>query len=143
VRAVIGEGPVAVSELPPNQPPDCCDLGYGTCSHCSSGASMTHYDSRQFKLMLQRLVAFEMKSISLGQLVSGLEALNSALQEVDTYWSTAFLAQWSVLEDVHADALDREINDIPVSLLERPLEAIERLLSSALQKFEWVGDGPQ
>ncbi len=104
---------------------------------------MTHYDSRQFKLMLQRLVAFEMKSISLGQLVSDLEALNSALQEVDTYWSNAFLAQWSVLEDVHADALDREINDIPAPLLERPLEEIERLISSALQKFEWVGDGPQ
>jgi len=93
---------------------------------------MTDYDSRQLNLMIERLDAFERKAINLGHLVSSLDGLQNALRDVDGQWRNAFLKQWGVLEDVYADALDKNLKEIPneyIALINRAIQEIRRLIS--------------
>ncbi len=93
---------------------------------------MTDPNARQFNLMIERLNAFEKKAITLGHLVSSLDGLQNALQDVDASWKKAFLKQWSVLEDVYADALDRNLKEIPdqhMGLLRGAIQEIRRLIA--------------
>jgi hypothetical protein len=71
------------------------------------------HDARQLGLMLERLDAFDRKEVSLGKLVSSLNGLLSALQDADERWKKDFLRQWGLLEDVHANALDKSFGKVP------------------------------
>jgi len=96
---------------------------------------MTDYNARQYNLMLQTLDAFESKSIELGSLVSTLDGLQNALEEVDSSWRSAFLKQWGVLEDVYADLLYRDLKEIPdqhMLLLNKAIREIKRLVAERL-----------
>ncbi|WP_145927357.1 hypothetical protein [Bradyrhizobium neotropicale] len=88
---------------------------------------MTEYDARQLSLMIDELDAFDKKAINLPHLVSSLDGLQSALEDVDASWKIAFLKQWGVLEDVNADILDRNLTEFP--------KEHARLLTSAIQEI--------
>jgi hypothetical protein len=93
---------------------------------------MTDYDSRQFNLMIEKVNAFEEKAINLSHLVSSLDGLQSALKGVNKQWRNSFLKQWGVLEDVHAEILDRNLKEIPdeyMSLIKGALGEIRRLIA--------------
>lgn len=93
---------------------------------------MTDYDSRQFNLMIEKLNAFEEKAIDFSHLVSSLDGLQSALKDVNTQWRNSFLKQWGVLEDVHAEILDRNLKEIPdgyMPLIKGALDEIRRLIA--------------
>lgn len=96
---------------------------------------MTEYDTRQLKLMINELDAFERKAIDLTHLVSTLDGLLSALEDVDTHWKNFVLKQWGVLEDVNADILDKSLTEIPnqhLSLIANAIQEIRSLISQRL-----------
>ena len=85
--------------------------------------------------MIERLDAFEQKTLSLGDLVSNLDGLQNALRDVDAKWRNAFLKQWGVLEDVYADSLDKRLIDLPaewMTLIKKAIEEMRWLISKRL-----------
>lgn len=67
----------------------------------------TDFDQRQFTSMEEQLRRYEQGATNLGSLIAGLEALLLCLERADENWKTSFQAQWGVLEEVYAIALDR------------------------------------
>jgi hypothetical protein len=64
--------------------------------------------------------------------LSSLDGLQNALRDVDAKWQNAFLKQWGVLERVYADALDKNLKEIPnehMALINRAIQEIRRLIS--------------
>ena len=74
---------------------------------------MSSYDNRQYKLMLERINAFENKKLALKQLIADLEGLLYALQDAPKGWKSSFYEEWAVLEDVYAGVLDEGLKKIP------------------------------
>ena len=64
------------------------------------------YDSRQYNLIIRALDHYENGRIELGQLVSDLEALNSAMISPAASWLTEFERSWPTLEEVFADVAE-------------------------------------
>ena len=96
---------------------------------------MTDYDIRQLNLMIAKLNDFERGNLSLNHLVSSLDGIQNALQEIDNQWRNAFLTQWGVLEDINAEALERHSKDSPseqVSLASRAIRAIRHLVAERM-----------
>ncbi len=74
---------------------------------------MEDYDIRQYRLMLDKLDAFGTQKLPLSNLISNLDGLLNALEDTDEQWKNAFLRQWGVLEDVYANSLDKNLQEIP------------------------------
>src|ERR1043166_8465956 len=70
---------------------------------------MVDFDQRQYRLMLDRLVAFDEGRIRLDTLVDDLEGLLNILAEPDPAWKRTFLGFWGELEEERAYALFKEI----------------------------------
>jgi hypothetical protein len=70
---------------------------------------MADFDQRQYRLMLDRLVAFDEGRIRLDTLVDDLEGLLNVLAEPDPAWKRTFLGIWGELEEERADALFKEV----------------------------------
>jgi len=66
---------------------------------------MSEYDQRQYRLMLDWLVAFEEGKLPLDKLVDDLEALMNVLEEAPPGWKNSFLSDWITLEEMRASAL--------------------------------------
>ena len=102
---------------------------------------MSAYDQRQCRLMLERVEEFDSGKLALRKLISDLEALLWALQEIDKHWTEDFHKQWSILEEVYADALARKCKNLPPysrklvkSSIEKMKELLKQLLDDANQR---------
>ena len=95
----------------------------------------SEYDQRQYRLMLERIDAFERGLINLGTLVDDLEGLLHVLEAVCASWEQTFLSHWGVLEEVRAVALDEgweEFDDKSTKII---FESIGRLKVQVLEKI--------
>lgn len=81
---------------------------------------MSEDHSRHLKVMLDDLDRYTAGRLELSDLINGLEAqgreLTPPLDEESEFWQL-----WYVLEDVYADALERDANDWSLSEQERDL----------------------
>lgn len=85
--------------------------------------------------MIEKLDAFENKSLDIGDLVSNLDGLNNALHDVDVAWKNAFLKQCGVLEDIYADALDKNLvspQEGKVDIINVAVQDLRRLISERI-----------
>lgn len=64
------------------------------------------HNSRQYNLVIRALDQYENGRIDLGQLVSDLEALNSAMISPAGSWLTEFDRNWPRLEEVFAEVAE-------------------------------------
>src|SRR4051812_47150635 len=93
-------------------------------------------NQRQFRLMLDAVGRYERGEIGLGRLVSDLESLLDALDNLSEEWRDSFLGEWGDLEQVHAVALDRsenQLNDQESRLVGDSLKAIRAMVQAALE----------
>src|SRR5579862_300237 len=89
----------------------------------------------QYRLMLERIAAFEDGQIRIDQLVNDLEGLLNTLENPDLPWKQSFLHEWGALEDVRAVALfKREIhfNDSTTKLLQAACAQLRTLVLNKL-----------
>ena len=70
---------------------------------------MPDADQAHYRLMLDRLTAFEEGQIPLDRLVDDLEGLLNVLAKVEPTWEEMFLGLWGELEDERAYALFKGI----------------------------------
>ena len=71
---------------------------------------------------------FRQGALPLGKLITDLEALLCALESTDDAWKRAFQKEWSKLELLYADALDRGQNTMSAEAINMTTEAVEKLL---------------
>ena len=69
-------------------------------------SALSDYDRRQLGHMQERLFLYEQGTLNLAALIADLDFLTDALQTVDADWRDAVRREWSILEEVYADALD-------------------------------------
>jgi hypothetical protein len=102
---------------------------------------MSDYDQRQYRLMLERLTAFEQGRLRLDMLVNDLEGLLNALEEVQPAWKQTFFHYWGKLEDERGLALFKGLIDEETS--QRLRAAISQLKLLVLEKIDDPADHPQ
>jgi hypothetical protein len=98
---------------------------------------MTDYNTRQLNLMLRNLDAIDNRTVNLGNIKARLEGLLNALEDVEKHWRNAFFKQWGVLEDVYADALDQNLQEIPIehmTLVNDAIREIRKLIGHNLSE---------
>jgi hypothetical protein len=95
----------------------------------------SEYDQRQYRLMLERIDAFERGAIRLGTLIDDLEGLLNVLEAVCASWEQAFLRHWGVLEDARAVALAEGWEEFDDKIEKIIFESIDRLKRQVLEKI--------
>jgi hypothetical protein len=88
---------------------------------------MTDYDRRQFQEMVKRIDGYRQGSLPFNKLITDLEALLCALESTDDAWKRAFQKEWSKLELLYADALDRGQISLSTEATNMAAEAVENL----------------
>jgi hypothetical protein len=98
---------------------------------------MNDYNQRQLANMLNQLAAFEDRSIDLAGLISSLESLLNALENMPEPWMEQIRRRWGVLEEVYSIAVVREQ---PIEstenrvLVDQAIKEIKGLISVALRE---------
>ncbi len=86
---------------------------------------------------MQRCIAeYEPKVVSLGSLVSTLEALQSTLEGESASFNARFSSLWGRLEDTYAFILDEsrsDLNDLDNRTVSVALEELKTLISAELR----------
>jgi hypothetical protein len=95
----------------------------------------SEYDQNQYRLMLERIDAFERSAIRLDTLVDDLEGLLNVLEAVCFSWRQAFLSRWGVLEEVRAVALDEGWEKFDEKATKIILESTSQLKLQVLEKI--------
>lgn len=94
------------------------------------------YNQRQFRLMRRLIDQYQSGSIKLSQLISDLEALNSALKNPTEEWLSEFEPAWGAIEDVYAAMLAEgrtNLNDdVDKPLIQKSLSRLTSLLQSQI-----------
>ncbi len=93
---------------------------------------LSEYDRRQLALMLDFIHEFETGRIGLGQLVSNLEALKSALESPPSTFSQTFEPLWGQLEITYAMMLDEERtdpSDLDKGLIDESVSGLRTLIA--------------
>ncbi len=101
---------------------------------------MSEYDQRQYRLMLDRLNAFEKGLIQVGGLVSDLEGLLNALEGAETSWKQTFLSYWGKLEDARAVALFRGLSHLDQEATKRVDDAAAHFKLLVLEQIDDPAD---
>ncbi len=70
---------------------------------------MSEYNQRQYRLMLEKLNAFERAKINLNRLANDLEGLLNVLEEISEWWKNAFIRDLVVLLETSAVAMEEGI----------------------------------
>lgn len=88
---------------------------------------MNEREQRQLDGIINQINAFESHQIRLTGLISSLEALLNAMEDVPQAWRSEFRRQWGVLEQVYAVAADE--GRFPTAAAEETViaEAVGRL----------------
>ena len=95
---------------------------------------ITEHDQRQLNRMKEQVSNFGGGNIGLGPLIGDLEFLLNAMESADRDWKKKLDEQIFILEEVYADALDRNIKEFePESqaLISKAIEAIKGYISSS------------
>ncbi len=74
---------------------------------------MREYDTRQYRLMAQRMLEFEGGKISLKQCVDAVDALLEGVESAEESWRASFRKGLAELKDVCAHAGDRREKELP------------------------------
>lgn len=88
---------------------------------------MSEYDQRQYHRIIERLGAYESRQIPVSRLISDLEGLLCALEDVNAEWRQAFRREWGVLEQEWAGALEHNSVELNISARRRVDAAVKRL----------------
>lgn len=89
----------------------------------------------QYVRILETIRSFEAGELKFGDLVNRLEELINGLQGISQEKTNRFLAEWGVLEDVYAFALDQEwerVEGEDVDLIERSLQRLSALAETEM-----------
>ena len=89
-------------------------------------------ERRQLEQLKDRLLRYESGSLPLATLISEVDFLVESLEEVPADQRAALRREWSVLEEVYADALDRggrELSDESESLADRTVQKLTQLIA--------------
>lgn len=97
---------------------------------------MSEYDHRQYRLMLDRLNAFEKGTTKIGALIADLEGLVKSLESAPDSWKRYFLLEWADLEQVRATALSRDQKQFQEHEIQIIRDAIEEMKLLALQAID-------
>jgi len=100
---------------------------------------MSDFSDRQFRLMLDRINAFEAGQIDLGKVVDDLEGLLNAAVVADNDWKSRFLSEWGKLEDVRAFALCEGQKELDPETGRLVRTASTQLRNLVLEKFDDQG----
>jgi len=95
---------------------------------------ITQYDQRQLNRMKDQISSFESGGIGLGSLIGDLEFLLNAMESSDEDWKKQLDEQILILEEVYADALDRDMTELePESqtLVSKAIETIKGYIPSS------------
>lgn len=93
---------------------------------------ITEYDQRQLNRMKEQVSNFESGNIGLGPLIGDLGFLLSAMESADRDWKKQLDEQIFMLEEIYADALDKNIKHFePESqaLVSKTIETLKGLLN--------------
>lgn len=104
---------------------------------------MSDYNQRQYRLMLDRLTAFDSGLLQIDALVNDLEGLLHALEGVAPSWKQTFLEYWGDLEQARAMALFRGSDMIEEEAMEHVRDAVARLKLLVLEQIDDPADHPQ
>ena len=94
------------------------------------------YDRRQYQLMLEQILAYENKHLSLRSLTFRLEGLLEVLNDVSEEWVGVFYENWGVLELVHADMIDRNQTHLDkrhTTLISNALQELKQQIQAKLE----------
>jgi hypothetical protein len=103
---------------------------------------MSEYNQRQYRLMLERLNAFEQGQIRVGKLANDLEGLLNAIQGVPSSWRQTFLHDWGLLEDVRAVMLVEGMTSFDEATRRAISAAVSRLKLLVLGQIDDPADHP-
>ncbi len=96
---------------------------------------MTVDQMHQFKLMADRLAAFEKGDLALSVLVADLENLFHSLNVNDSDWEAGFWENWGDLEIAYAVALNRQLKQLSTASMQNVQEAVTNLKSLVASKM--------
>jgi hypothetical protein len=94
------------------------------------------YNQRQYRRMLDRLLAFERGEVRLGTLIADLEGLLNALENIEASWIQTFLSKWGQLEEMHAVARYRGSKEFDDDARSKILAATGLLKLLVLDKID-------
>jgi hypothetical protein len=97
---------------------------------------MSEFNQRQYRLMLDCLLAFEAGKLPIDVLISNLQGLVRALQGVDEAWKQTFLEDWAVLEQARAMALFRESTSLNERETSAASDSVARLKLLVLEQMD-------
>lgn len=97
---------------------------------------MSEYDQRQYRLMLDRITAFERGAVSLDKLVVDLEGLLNALEVAEHSWKETFRHYWGTLETGRAFALSEGISNFSAEASRALRDAAAHLKLLVLEKID-------
>jgi hypothetical protein len=84
-------------------------------------------ERRQLRLAVSALEAYRHRDLGLGTLISDLDALWGEFRLQDDMWLEEFRGHWWTLEQFHAVAIDRELNELPDDFQVPVDEAVDQL----------------
>ncbi|MGK4000208.1 hypothetical protein [Sorangium sp. So ce1024] len=95
---------------------------------------MNDHDKRQLESMRHQIEVFREGAIELAWLISSLESLRHALQEVPQCWVDQLWSKWGVLEEIYSLSIVREQPLSPSDMREigRVVEDIDAMVLSLL-----------
>jgi hypothetical protein len=101
------------------------------------------FDQRQYRTMLDMLIAFERGAIRLDTLVDDLEALLNLLNNKKPSWMQGFQSAWGVLEDARAFALFKNIKSFDEQTDRLLQSTVNRLKLMVLEEIKEPADNPR
>jgi hypothetical protein len=101
------------------------------------------FDQRQYRTMLDMLIAFERGEIRLDALVGSLEALLNLLNNKEQAWTQKFQSAWGVLEDVRAFALFKNIKSFDERTDQLLRSTVNNLKLMVLEEIKDPADKPR
>ncbi len=104
---------------------------------------MSEYDQQQYRLMLDRLNAFDRGDIRIDTLIGDLRALVQALNDATSSWKNSFMEEWADLEQALATALSRDVKQFHESEIEIIGEATAKLKLLVLEAIDDDADHPR
>ena len=101
---------------------------------------MLKYDQRQYRRMLDSIVAFEQGRVHLDTLVTDLEALLNAVNSPNTVWKQNFLNNWGKLEDEKTFAQFKGLTTFDEEAMGRLRSAVDQLKLLVLEEIDDPAD---
>jgi len=96
---------------------------------------MSEYDLRQYKLLLENAKISIKNMNTLKKTIDNIEGLIYAIEEKDNEWNKQFMAQWWILEEIHALNCFNELHSLSDSIIERVNQTRLAMIELLMQKI--------